>query len=131
MKPIIAIFALTVLLSGCATSSDNRVNDSVADYIGAAELAPLDKIRTYGDYSYRDISQRYIIVATRRETFLVEFARDCPELDELRVTPDYRYETNALRVRFDTIRGCRIGKIYAVEEGQAEELEHLGDALGN
>ena len=57
--------------------------------------------------------------------------RDCRELDEFRVTPDYRREANLLRARFDTIRGCHIGKIYAVDKGQAQELENLGDAPGD
>ena len=131
MKAIIAILALTVLLSGCATSSDPGITDAVADYIQVAEIMPQDQLRTYGDYSYRVISQRYIIVATRRESFLVEFVRDCRELDEFRVTPDYRREANLLRARFDTIRGCHIGKIYAVDKGQAQELENLGDAPGD
>ena len=131
MKRIIAIFVLTVLLSGCATSPDPGITDAVTDYVQVAELKPQNQVRTYGDYSYRVISQRYIIVATRRETFLAEFVRDCRELDDFRVTPDYRHDANLLRARFDTIRGCRIGKIYAVDEGQAQELENLGEAPGN
>ena len=131
MKPTIALLALTALLSGCATSSESGITDAVADYIQVAELKPQDQIRTYGEYSHRTISQRYIIVATRRESFLVEFVRDCRELDERPVTPDYRHDANMLRARFDTIRGCRIGKIYAVDKGQAQELENLGEAPGD
>ena len=131
MKPIIAILVLTVLLSGCATSSDPGITDAVDDYIRVAELMPQDQIRTDRDYSYRVISRRYVIVTTRREAFLVEFVRDCRELDEFQVTPDYRHDANLLRARFDTIRGCRIGKIYAVDKGQADELENLGDAPGD
>lgn len=131
MKPIFAILVLTVLLSGCATSPDPGITDAVDDYIRVAELMPQDQIRTGRDYSYRVVSRRYVIVTTRREAFLVEFVRDCRELDELQVTPDYRHDANWLRARFDTIRGCRIGKIYAVDEGQAQELENLGDAPGD
>ncbi len=127
MKATFVIVVLAIFLGGCATSSESTVSDAVKDYIGAAELAPQNELRTYGDYSYRAISQRYIIVATRREEFLVEFTRDCRELDELRVTPDYRYDANTLRARFDTIRGCHIGKIYAIDKGQAEELKNLGE----
>ena len=32
--------------------------------------------------------------------------------------------------RFDTIRGCRIGAIYALDEAEAAELENIGEAPG-
>lgn len=133
MKPIIAIFALTVLLSGCATSSESRVSEAVSDYISAAELEEQDSIRTMtmGDFSHHIISQRYVTLETRKESFLVAFSRRCHELTERKVTPDIRYEKNILRARFDTIRGCRIGRIYAIDKGQAEELKNLGEAPGD
>lgn len=131
MKATVVILALAMLLGGCATSSDPAVTDAVNDYIEAAELETQDHIRTYGDYSFQAISQLYVILETRREEFLVEFTRRCRELDELPVTPDYRVDANVLRARFDTIRGCRIGKIYAIDKGQAEELRNLGEAPGD
>ena len=131
MKPIIAIVALTALLSGCATSSESEISDAVSDYIKAAELEEQDSIRTMGKFSYRIISQRYVTLETHKENYLVAFSRRCHELDQYEVTPDIRYEKNILRTRFDTIRGCRIGRIYAIDKGQAEELKNLGDAPGD
>ena len=131
MKPIIAILALTALLSGCATSSESATSDAVSDYIKAAELEEHDSIRTMGKFSHRIISQRYVTLETHKENFLVEFSRRCHELTQNEVTPDIRYEKNILRTRFDTIRGCRIGRIYAIDKGQAEELENLGEAPGD
>ena len=131
MKPIIAILALTALLSGCATSSESEISDAVSDYIKAAELEEQDSIRTMGKFSYRIISQRYVTLETHKENYLVAFSRRCHELDQYEVTPDIRYEKNILRTRFDTIRGCRIGRIYAIDKGQAEELKNLGDAPGD
>lgn len=131
MKPIIVIFALTVLLSGCATSSESKVSGAVSDYIAAAELEEQDSIRTMGKFSYHTISQRYVTLETHKENFLVAFSRRCHELTQNTVTPDIRYEKNILRTRFDTIRGCRIGHIYAIDKGQAEELKNLGEAPGD
>jgi len=131
MKPIIAIVSLTVLLSGCATSSESKISDAVSDYISAAELEEQDSIRTMGKFDHHIISQRYVTLETRKESFLVAFSRRCHELTQNEVTPDFRYEKNLLRARFDTIRGCRIGHIYAIDKGQAEELKNLGEAPGD
>ena len=119
------------MFGGCATSSEPEISDAVSDYIKAAELEDQDSIRTMGKYSYHVISQRYVIVQAHRENYLVEFVRRCHELDEHEVTPDIRYEKNILRSRFDTIRGCRIGRIYSIDKGQAEELKNLGEAPGD
>ena len=131
MKPILFVIALTVLLSSCATSSESEISDAVSDYIKAAELKDQDSIRTMGKFSHHIISQRYVTLETHQENFLVAFSRRCHELTQNVVTPDFRYEQNILRARFDTIRGCRIGRIYAIDKGQAEELRNLGEAPGD
>ena len=126
-----AIVILLVLFGGCATSSEPEISGAVGDYISAAELEDQDSIRTMGTYSYHVISQRYVTVETNKENYLVEFVRRCHELMQYDVTPDIRYEKNILRSRFDTIRGCRIGRIYSIDKGQAEELKNLGEAPGD
>jgi hypothetical protein len=128
---ITAIVILLVLFGGCATSSEPEISGAVSDYIVAAELQEQDSIRTMDNYSYHVISQRYVTVETKKEDFLLEFVRRCHELDQYEVVPDYRYEKNILRSRFDTIRGCRIGKIYSIDKGQAEELRNLGKPPGD
>ena len=128
---LLATVILLVLFGGCAASSEPKISGAVSDYIKAAELEDQDSIRTMGNYSYHVISQRYVTVQALREDYLVEFVRRCHELDEYRVTPDIRYEKNILRSRFDTIRGCRIGRIYSIDKGQAEELKNLGEAPGD
>ena len=131
MKSIAILFA-TVMLWGCATSSDTQVTDAVADFIQAAELAPKESIRTRRDLHHTAISERYAILKSHKDYHLVEFVRDCRELyEQFRVPPDYRHDTNVLHARFDTIRGCRIAKLYPIEEWQAEELKNLGDAPGD
>lgn len=130
MKRICFLLAL-VLLGGCAASPDRHVTDAVADFIQVAELTPEDSIRTRAGYSYSVISERYVILKADTDFYLVEFTRDCRALYALRVPPDYRYDKNTLSARFDTIRGCRIARLYGLEEWQAEELKNLGDAPGD
>ena len=130
MKPLATVILL-ILFAGCATSSESETSDAVSDYIKVAELKEQDSIRTMGKFSYRIISQRYVTLETHKENYLVEFSRRCHELTQYEVTPDIRYEKNILRTRFDTIRGCRIGQIYAIDKGQAEELRDLGEAPGD
>ena len=128
---ILATVILLMLFGGCATSSEPEISGAVSDYIKVAEFEDQDSIRTMGKYSYHVISQRYVTVQTHKENYLVEFVRRCHELDQSEVTPDIRYEKNILRSRFDTIRGCRIGRIYSIDKGQAEELKNLGEAPGD
>ena len=128
---LLATVILLGLFAGCATSSESEISDAVSDYIKVAELENQDSIRTMGKFSYRIISQRYVTLETHKENYLVEFSRRCHELTQYEVTPDIRYEKNILRTRFDTIRGCRIGQIYAIDKGQAEELRNLGEAPGD
>ena len=128
---LLATVILLGLFAGCATSSESEISDAVSDYIKVAELENQDSIRTMGKFSYRIISQRYVTLEAHKENYLVEFSRRCHELTQYEVTPDIRYEKNILRTRFDTIRGCRIGQIYAIDKGQAEELRNLGEAPGD
>ena len=36
-----------------------------------------------------------------------------------------------MRAKFDTIRGCRIAAIYALDEAEAAELKNIGEAPGS
>ena len=82
--------------------------------------------------TFSTISTSYIIYTTRRAPYLMEFARPCYEIrDNREITPDYRSYTDVIRARFDTLRGCRIGRIFALSEDGAEELKNLGEAPGS
>ena len=60
---------------------------------------------------------------------LLEFTRNCRELtDNTRVTPDRRYDHNVIRRGIDTLRGCRIDKMYPLSEAQAQEIGALVQA---
>ncbi len=128
---LLAAVILLVIFGGCATSSEPEISGAVSDYIMAAELEEQDSIRTLGKYRHHIISEQYVTLETHKENYLVEFVRRCHELMQSEVTPDIRYDKNILRSRVDTIRGCRIGRIYAIDKGQAEELQSLGDPPGD
>ena len=119
---------IIALLAGCAAQTGPTVDDAIADFVLAAELDEVDIIRTWDQYGTSDLTERYIILRTRKDVYLVRFDRRCPKLNELKVTPDIRYDKNALRPRVDTIRGCRIKEVFAIDEASAEELKTLSIA---
>ena len=45
--------------------------------------------------------------------------------------PDRRHDHNQISRGFDTLRGCRIDKIYPLTEAQAQELEALVKIAGD
>jgi len=123
---------LTVGLLGCSGTPAEPPADVLAiqDYIAVAGLVETDKIRTYTDSGYEKLGNtRYVIFKTRRQDYLIEFIRDCWELiDNRRVTPDRRNDAYYLRPGMDTIRGCRIGRAFELNEGQIEEIRNIGEA---
>ncbi len=131
VKNTIATATLT-MLAACATEVEpDPVLQAFEDFIEVSELADTKEIRYRTDIHYEYLNEHYVLMKTRREQYLVKFARRCSELnDQFTVKPDYRREANVIRARFDTVRGCRIDRIYPVNDGQAEELKSLGDAPG-
>ena len=129
MQRIFAIAAL-MALGACATEPD-PVLQAFEDFVEVGELQESKEIRYGTRLNYETLNEHYVLVKTRKAQYLVKFARRCAELNDMhRVTPDYRREAHVIRSKFDTIRGCRIEKIYPVNDGQAEELKSLGDAPG-
>jgi hypothetical protein len=118
------------LLVACAAQTGPTVSDAVADFIVVSELQEMDTVKTRGQFSYKHLSDRYVILKTRRENYLIHFNRRCRELNKPYVTPDVRFDSSTLRAGIDTIRGCRIDKMFAIDDAQAEELIYLGKAPG-
>jgi len=126
-KRTIAAVLLT-LLAGCATQAGPSADDPIADFIAVSELAELRTVRMRQQFSYTEVTERYVILKAHKDRYLVEFRRRCRELNEYEVTPDRRQDRNVLRSGIDTIRGCIIDRMFAIDIGQAQELEHLGQA---
>jgi hypothetical protein len=132
-KGLIMLIAASIL--GCASTPQEeesviRQNDAVDDYIRVAELPKTDAIRKRGELHHTVVTEKYIILSDRKNSYLAVFRQRCRELDELDVTPDIRHDLNTVRARFDTYRGCRIQALYEITEGQAQELLNLGDKSG-
>ena len=119
------------LLTACAAQPDSREEDRVADFIAVSELEESSKVRMRHQFSYKEITNRYVVLQAHNDYYLVEFRRRCHELGHDTITPDIRHERNVLRPGVDTIRGCRIDRIFVIDETQAQELEQLGKAAGD
>ena len=128
---------LGVLLAAAfsvACSSQGKIpsREAVDDYVAVAELEEVQTARYTRQLTQSYLNDHYIILSERGDHYLAEFVRRCFELsDHQRITPDVRRDHNAIRARFDTIRGCRIKTLYKLNEGQVEELRSLGDAPGD
>ncbi len=127
--------AILLFVAACATPYDMQEIEAVRDYIVANQLEEVDRIRTnFRQLNYTYLNDQYVAIPTQRGNYLVEFDRLCRDLRRTDFTYemiDRRDDANTLRARFDTIRGCRIGKIYEVTEEQTKELAALGDAPGD
>jgi len=134
MNKILILPALLAIAACSSTTQRPQEIEAVRDYIVAAELEEITEIRMREQLSYTYVNDRFVTIDTRRGDYLLELNRDCWELRRNDFTPemvDVRDNPNVLRARFDTIRGCRIGKMYEITAEQREELTALGDAPGD
>jgi hypothetical protein len=125
---------MLVVAACSSTTTQPQEIEAVRDYVVANELEEVSQIRLREQMSYTYVNDRYVTIPTRRGDYLVEFSRDCWELRRNDFTAemvDVRDNNNVIRARFDTIRGCRIGKMYEISKAQREELTALGDAPGD
>ncbi len=134
----IAAVSAAFFLAACASqdeqpeASTQDVNQAVRDFIDLRELEELNALQSGTSDSWRQVNEKFIIYSGRRVTFLIEFGRRCYELnDNTRIVPDRRTDSNTISARFDTIRGCRIARIYGLTEDEAAELENIGEAPGS
>ena len=124
---------LLLLLGGCATQEpEPDEGGAVDDFIAINEPKEVDAARTTNKFSYGYITDRYVIITTRKKHYLAQLFGRCPELTspDGDVTPDIRYEAKTIRAGVDTIRGCRIKTLYEIDEAQALELKDIGEAPG-
>ena len=123
---------LLALISACAGTPETPAEvQAVRDYVEVGELKEVDRIRTGGSDGWSAVTDYYAIYNGRDGRFLLEFTQICRELtDNTRVTPDRRYDHNVMRRGIDTLRGCRIDKMYPLTEAQAQEIEALVKVAG-
>jgi len=141
MKQYLKLAPALIVAAGlvaCASQEDKPqnstqdVSQAVTDFIEVRELESRDYMRSGSTDSWHAIGGEFLVYKGRRDEYLVEFVRRCHELnDNTHITPDKRWDTNIVRAGFDTIRGCRIVNIYALNEAEAVELKNIGEAPGS
>jgi hypothetical protein len=128
MRRICTLLAV-LLLAACAAQEEAEsggMEQAIRDYIEVRKPPELDSIRSSNQDHWTELDTKFIIYSGRHDAFLVEFSSNCYALQERPVVADVRREPNRVRARFDTIRGCRIHKIYALTENDVAELSALG-----
>ncbi len=130
---MINLALLSALIAACAgTPETPHDTQAVRDYVEVGELKEIDRVRTHSSDDWSPVTDHYALYKGRDGRFLLEFNRICRELsDNTRITPDRRYDHNVMRRRIDTLRGCRIDKMYPLTEAQAQEIEALIKTAGD
>lgn len=133
MNRLTALSAI-LLMAACGTMYDDQEIEATRDFVAANQLAQVDDFRLFQQLNYHYLNDNFVSVDTRRGDYLLEFRTRCRALTRRDFTPDMvdvRRDPSRIEARFDTIRGCRIDKIYSITEEQRKELRALGDAPGD
>jgi hypothetical protein len=129
-----ALVAVVALFAACAGTPEIPPDtEAIRDYVEVGELPEVDQLRTtLGRDEWAPLTRRFVINTGRDGKFLLEFGYPCREMfDNTTITPDVRYDRHYMRRGVDTLRGCRIDKIYSLTEAQALEIEALVKAAGS
>jgi hypothetical protein len=120
-----------LLLGGCATDPAEDRSSAYRDYIEVTELAEVKSIRTFGGIDHEVLDDKYVVVTSRDQDYLLEYKQRCDE-DPFtqRVKPDVRRDGRRIYAGIDTFRGCHIGALYEVTPDQVIELRNMGLAPG-
>lgn len=122
---------IPMLLVACATTGQEERISAVKDFIEVNELEKADSIRTFDRLDQHVLNERFVIVSTRKEQYLLEYPYPCRDDPVTRLPkPDIRRDARTIYAGSDTFRGCQIRALYAISEDQAEELKNMGEAPG-
>lgn len=120
---------LLMFLTACATTGQEERINAVKDFIEVSELEQTDMIRTFDQLDQYVLNERFVIVSTRRDRYLLEYPYPCREDPMTRMPrPDIRRDSSAIYAGSDTFRGCQIRALYVISEDQADELKSIGEA---
>lgn len=130
MKKPLLVCAL-LFLGACATNEkDDRLTDAIDDFIAVSDLESVPMIRSYQQFDQRALNDRYVIVYTKKEYYLLAYAQRCRINYDMPRKPDRRADPYAIYADTDTFRGCHIKALYPVTAEQAVELMQIGRAPG-
>jgi len=126
-----ACLSVLMFLTACATTGQEEQINATKDFVEVNELEKIAKVRTFDRIDQHVLNDRYVILSTRREQYLLEYSYPCRD-DPMtrRPRPDIRRDSSAIYAGSDTFRGCQIRALYPITEDQAEELENIGEAPG-
>jgi hypothetical protein len=124
-------FAVIFILTACAAQALRLDKQAIDDFVAVRQLESVNSMRADSSDRWDELNDSYLLYRTRHGEFLVRFARPCGKLADKVVTADKRWESTRIRARFDTIRGCRIGEIFALREEDTLELNNLGESPGS
>jgi hypothetical protein len=128
-----ALVTMAAFLVACAGTPEIPPDtEAIRDYVEVGELQEVDELRTtLGRDEWKPLTRRFVIYTGRDGRFLLEFGYPCREMfDNTTITADRRHDRQFMRRGIDTLRGCRIDKIYPLTEAQAQEIEALAKAAG-
>lgn len=124
------LFALVVILAGCASTSVPKEAQAVRDYVALAEFEQVSYVRMYRQLRYFYVNDYFVSIGVGNRYYLLEFVARCRALRSETFTPsmvDFRKDANYLR-EMDTIRGCPVEKIYQATPEQLVEVRKISRA---
>jgi hypothetical protein len=130
MKQLSIVTAAT-LVASCAAHTPTSEPDAIRDLIAVAGLYEVRGFRVKDQLHYDYVNDWYVTVSERRQDYLVGFRSPCRALknrSHSSYTVDYRFDAHSFRAKHDTIRGCRVDKIYEVSDVQLLEIRRLREA---
>ena len=127
------LFMVVVIFLGACASNDEEEQERVAaidDFIAVSDLEEVASIRSYQQFEHEVLNERYVIVYTRKEKYLLAYEQRCHVIYDMARRPDRRADPYSIYADTDTFRGCHIKALYTITEQQAAELMEIGVAPG-
>lgn len=124
------LMLVAFLLGACATNEEDERPDAIVDFIEVSELEEVTVIRSFQRFDSVELDDRYVILTTGKERYLLAYYGRCPDIVDPRQKADVRREANAIYAKSDTFQGCRIKEIYPISAAQEGELVEMGRAPG-
>lgn len=126
LRPVLVIAAL---LAGCgSTPAVAPAVEALRDFIAVSGFETADYVRVTRRFNYSYLNDYFVSAKDGSRHYLIEFRSRCFNLRRQIVSPsmyDQRRDAGYLRESWDTIRGCRIDKIYPVPQAAFEEAVAL------
>lgn len=119
------MLAMAALLAGCsAVSTVSPAVEALRDFISVSGFESIDHVRVTQRFHYDYLNDFFVSAKDGSRHYLIEFRSRCQSLRRPTVSTsmfDRRRNAGYISASWDTIRGCRIDKIYPIPEAAFEE----------